>query len=149
MARVDLLLERLVAGVVAEVLAAVRTVPIGDLLQAAQGKPTKRSAPLPQAPATKRGPGRPRKVENQAKPASKKKQGRRSGNELEKLVEQVVAFVAEAAPNNPEGVSLRQIAAGVRHAAGELTRPLQKALKSRTLTKEGERGQTRYFPGEG
>jgi hypothetical protein len=149
MARVELLLERLVTGVVADVLAAVRAVPIGDLLQVTQGKPSRQNAPLPQVPATKRGPGRPRKVENQAKPASKKKQGRRSGDELEKLVEQVVAFVAEAAPKNPEGVSLRQIAAGVRHPAGELTRPLQKALKSRGLTKEGERGQTRYFPGKG
>lgn len=143
------MLERLVAGVVAEVLAVVRAVPIGDLLHVTQGKPTGRSAPLPQTTAIKRGPGRPRKVAAQAKPTSKKKQGRRSGGELEKLVERVVAFVAGAAPNNPEGVSLRQIVAGVRLAASELTRPLQKALKSQALTKKGERGQTRYFPGRG
>jgi hypothetical protein len=78
-------------------------------------------------------------------PGTSKRQ-RRSGSELETLVERVVQAVETAAKESSEGLAVGELAKVLRRPSSELTRPLHLALQARRLKKKGERRHTRYFP---
>lgn len=149
-------LQGLVEGLASALARALTGAEIGELLRLGGAR----------AGGERRGPGRPRKVQPvEKKPGRPKKMakkepkekkdfglnrqgepkrwGRRKVAEVNELVEQVVEWVKKH--ETKEGVAAVDLAAGLRRSAGELVRPVQKALEEGKLRKTGERNQTRYF----
>ena len=94
------------------------------------------------APA-KRGPGRPRATNVNAptsRPA-RKRGGKRTPEEVDKMAERIKTFV-----HSRPGLGLEAIAKGIGTSTHELKLPVIKLLASRSLSKKGQKRGTKYFP---
>ena len=140
-------IEALAAQFTTQILTAMRSASLDELVGV--GAPSS-------APATHRGPGRPRKIEvavlaanvpagGVRKPGRPRKSGgrlaRRSPEELKAAMDKVVAFVGKS----KAGVTAEQIKAGLKMDTRELPRLIQMALSAKALSKKGEKRATRYF----
>ena len=119
---------------VADISAAVRASAL-DAVREALGSPA--SAPA------KRGPGRPPKAAASAAPAPKRKGKRvkRTAEDVAKMGETVVAYVAK----NP-GQSVEQIKKALGVEKKDLQLPIIRMIAAKKLKTTGERRGTRYFP---
>jgi len=93
----------------------------------------------------KRGPGRPRKSGTpspvvSAKPARKGKRAKRTPEDVARMGEAVVAYVAK----NP-GQSVEQIGKALGVKTKELALPVIRMLDEKMLATKGQRRGTRYF----
>ena len=105
-----------------------------DAVASALGSP----APAP----AKRGPGRPRKAAASAAPAPKRKgkRGKRTPEDVAKMGEVVVAYVAK----NP-GQSVEQIKKALGVEKKDLQLPIIRLIAAKKLRTTGERRGTKYF----
>jgi len=94
------------------------------------------------APA-KRGPGGPAKATSaapSAKPARKGKRAKRTPEDVAKMGEAVVAYVAK----NP-GQSVEQIGKAIGASTKDLALPVIRMIEAKKLKTKGQRRGTRYF----
>ena len=104
-----------------------------DAVASALGSP----APAP----AQRGPGRPPKAAASAAPAPRKgKRGKRTPEDVAKMGETVVAYVAK----NP-GQSLEQIKKALGVEKKDLQLPIIRMIAAKKLKTTGQRRGTRYF----
>lgn len=142
MTRVQAQLEKLATEVARSVVQALAKVPMEQLTALVQagrfgGAPPQQSQEKSEQPASQtRKPGVSKGEEGKRK--------RRSGKELQGLVERVVRAVEEHP--KPEGVAVGELAKALRRPSTELSRPLHLALEAGRLKKTGDRRHTRYFP---
>ncbi len=98
---------------------------------------------LPTAPA-KRGPGRPAKSGAPSPIAAPKRHGKpakRTPEDVAKIGEAVVAYVAKKKP----GQSVEQIGKALGTTTKELALPIVRTIEAKKLHTTGERRGTRYF----
>ncbi len=103
-----------------------------DAVASALGSP----APAP----AKRGPGRPPKPDASAAPARKSKQAKRTPEDVAKMGETVVAYVAK----NP-GQSVEQIKKALGVEKKDLQLPIVRMVAAKKLKTTGQKRGTRYF----
>lgn len=80
-----------------------------------------------------------------AAPKKSGRLGRRSADDIARVLENVVAVLAQ----HPEGLRAEQIKAALQLDTREMPRPLAEGLKSGTLKKSGQRRATVYTVGSG
>lgn len=102
-----------------------------------RGRPAK-AASEAQAPNVE---GIKKKLNN----AKNKTKGRRSSDEINKQIENVIKFLE----SNAEGVAVGDIAKKLKCESEDLTRAMHLALKDDLVSKKGEKRNTRYFPVSG
>jgi hypothetical protein len=102
--------------------------------------------------AVRRGPGRPRAESSEGAAAAPRRGaargrggrlGRRTQNDITKMVESIVDVLAKSA----SGLRSEQIREALNVEAKELPRPLAEALSSGLVTKTGQKRATTYFAG--
>jgi len=103
-----------------------------DAVASALGSP----APAP----ANRGPGRPPKAAASAAPARKGKQAKRTPEDVAKMGEAVVAYVAK----NP-GQSVEQIKKALGVEKKDLQLPIVRMVAAKKLKTTGQKRGTRYF----
>jgi hypothetical protein len=107
--------------------------------------------------AGRRGPGRPRAESSEGAAAAPRsgargaargrggRLGRRTQNDITRMVESIVDVLAK----NASGLRSEQIREALNVEAKELPRPLAEALSSGRVTKTGQKRATTYFAGSG
>jgi hypothetical protein len=130
---IDAALRARIDAFVADISAAVRASAL-DAVREALGSPV--SAPA------KRGPGRPPKPDASPAPTKRRgKRGKRTPEDVAKMGEAVVAYVAK----NP-GVSVEQIKKALGVETKDLQLPIVRMVAAKKLKTTGERRGTKYFP---
>jgi hypothetical protein len=109
---------------------------------------------LGKTPGAKRGPGRPPGKRGPGRPAGKRAPGRPPGSASKRLARRsakdiaaVTSDIVALVKKHPKGLRAEQIRAELGIAKREWMRPLGLALKSKKLTKKGEKRSTTYFAG--
>jgi hypothetical protein len=148
-------LESLSADFAANVLRAIRGASLDDIVGGVVAVGSAAPAAAPPAPA--RRPGRPAKVTATAaaphvaapsiaaksprKGGARRRLARRSQADILGVVDQIVALLQNA----PQGLRSEDIRAQLGLAANEMPRPIAEGLKSKRISKEGEKRATVYF----
>lgn len=148
-------LESLSADFAANVLRAIRGASLDDIVGGVVAVGSAAPAAAPAAPA--RRPGRPAKVTATAaaphvaapsiaaksprKGGARRRLARRSQADILGVVDQIVALLQNA----PQGLRSEDIRAQLGLAANEMPRPIAEGLKSKRISKEGEKRATVYF----
>lgn len=102
---------------------------------------------LGDAPAVRRGPGRPPKASSAAAPAArgrtgKRKKGqKRSPAELKKIQETLFGYVSKT-----PGKRIEEINKALGTSTSDLSRPLSKLIAAKKVRRQGEKRASRYFP---
>ncbi len=118
------------------------TADLANIVRAAALEAVTSALGAPSAPA-KRGPGRPAKATSaapSAKPARKGKRAKRTPEDVAKMGEAVVAYVAK----NP-GVSVEQIGKALSVKTKDLALPIIRMVEAKKLKTTGQKRGTRYF----
>jgi hypothetical protein len=151
MKSIDATLQALVQRLVRDLAELVTQVRIDEVLalsgKGAPARPRKIASKGSEKRPVGRPPGRKKSGENR-KPVTRsrpKKQGRRSSETIEALVEKIASVVRDA---GPEGTTARNIASALRMAPSDLNRSMKLAMTQGQIRKEGDRRTTRYFEGQ-
>jgi len=157
-------LESLSAEFASSVLRAIRAASLEDLVgESSPAASPARPGPKPGRPAGRpvgRPAGRPAKAaaapaaapapaaaapaaapKGGRKGASRRRLARRSPNDINNVVEQIVSLLSK----KTEGLRSEDIRRELGLAANEMPRPLAEGLKTKKLSKEGEKRATVYF----
>lgn len=129
-------LEKLAQQFAKDVLMALRGSSLDELARLGSAGPAR----APKVAATSR-----REPSGTAKRARTGRLARRSAGDIDKVVERIVALLADAST----GLGAEALRAKLGVSSKELPRPLQQALESGRIRKEGERRATRYFAAGG
>lgn len=153
-------LESLSADFAASVLRAIRAASLEDLVGESGSGSTSRPGPKPGRPVG-RPAGRPAKAaaapaaaapaaapaasasspKGGRKGSSRRRLARRSPADINAVVEQIVGLLSR----KTEGLRSEDIRRELNLAANEMPRPLAEGLKTKKLSKEGEKRATIYF----
>jgi len=126
------IIENLKASIEADIRQKILTSLTADLGSPAAEVAVKAKPSAKAAPAAK------------TKPAKSKPGAKRTPEEIGKTMSDVRSFVKVHPGSNAEAIK--------KHLGVELnviTLPIQKLLKTRTITSKGEKRATRYYPGKG
>ena len=131
-------LSQLAADFAAEVLRAIRSASLEEILQESGAGPGDgRARAAVQGRAARSAPRGRRTASGRL--------GRRSAEDIETLVERIAELLA----GHPEGLRAEQIREQLNLEAKELPRPLAEALSGGRISKRGQKRATTYFSGGG
>lgn len=131
-------IEALASQFAASIVDALRTASIDELLSVTQGG-------LRRGRASGKADARLEALETGRRRGKGGRLGRRSTDEIEKMIESIVGLVIA----HPEGMRAEQIRDALGCEAKELPRPLADALTAGRLRKQGQKRATTYFAGGG
>jgi hypothetical protein len=124
-------IDRLANEFATGVLAAIRASNLEEILSETRGgtapRGSRSAAPAPKRPSAGKGKAAGR--------------GRRSGGDIEKVVEDIVAVLAKAS----DGLRSEDLRAKLGLSRAEIMRPIQAALAAKRIKKTGEKRATTYF----
>lgn len=145
MANIETAIQKIAHNFVQEVVRALVGASIEEFAQLA-GKGARRSvASTSKVPTAPR--GRPPKAEKVEKAVrGRKTRTRRSSEEIAKLQEKIVEHIYRTSKEYPKGISVSEIARALREDIDDITRPINQAVTSNKIRKEGIKRLTRYFP---
>lgn len=100
--------------------------------------------------AARRAPGRPAKASNgEARVAAPRARARKKGEKRTQAeLAQLESALDDYVRNNP-GQGIEAIGQALGFRTGELARPMKKLIAKGSVTTQGEKRATKYFPGDG